>query len=225
GDERSGRAEIAGALPEGERPQRYQQQERRPQAVLQEEESQQGEDGLAGNFSGREFDPVGTAQGMRKQEWPKAGYCPKQKEPHSTSRREDRQRRLGAYVAHPQHESQGWKQYHPQGPLRADTERDGDAHEQNALPVPQNDVARSVQRVSGGDAGKDQAEGSPRAQDVGLDLAAAGDRHGRETIEAESDGSAEVAVEPPRHIPERRSQQQAGHQERQAHQETKVAKS
>ena len=87
----------------------------------------------------------------------------------------------------------------------------------------QHDLARSVERVRRRDAGEDQTEGPPGSHNVGLHLAGARDGHGRETIETEGDVSAEVAIEPPRDVPQRSAQHQARKQKRQAYQKTKIA--
>ena len=119
----------------------------------------------------------------------------------------------GLHVPDPQHEAERGKQHHPERPLRTDAQGDGDAHQENALPVPEDDVARSVERVCGGDGGKDQAEGAPSADNVRLHLAGAGDDHRRKAIEAERDVSADVAIEPARDVPQRSAEQQSGKKE------------
>ena len=124
----------------------------------------------------------------------------------------------GLNVPDPQHERESRKQHDPQRPLRTDAQGDGDAHQENALPVPEDDVARRVERVRDGDGGEDQSECAPGADNVGLHLAGAGDDHGRKAVEAERDVSAHVAVETPRYVPQRSAQQQAGKKKRQADQ-------
>src|SRR5271165_4042279 len=214
GNERGGDAEIASAPPDGEGQDGREQQDERPQTVLQEEKPQKRKNGLPGEEGRGELDPVGVLKGACEHVRAEAGETPEERQSDGASGGEDGKRRHRPDMADPQHEGQCRKQYHPQRPLRADTERDGDAHEENALPVPEHNIARSVERMGCSDAGEDQAECSPCAYDVRLDLAGARNNHGREAIKTQGDIAAKVAVEAASNVPERSSEKQAGEEKR-----------
>src|SRR5471032_3304889 len=80
---------------------------------------------------------------------------------------EDEQGSGTAVRNRPEHESPGGNEQPCQRPLGSDSEGDGDAEQGDAFPVPENDFARGVEGVSGGNGGEDEAEGSTGSKDLG----------------------------------------------------------
>ena len=113
----------------------------------------------------------------------------------------------------PEHKGRGWDQQPGKRPLGSGGKGDGDAEQDDALPVPENDFARRIQGVRGGDGGEDEAEGSPGGKDLRPGKRGARNHSGAEGKEREHDVAGSRSVEAARNIPEREREAESGEQE------------
>ena len=171
----------------------------------------------------RYLQPVSVAQGVGKGGRTESINGEQQQHGNGAGGEENRQRGGGADVSHPQHKSQRGNQQQPEGKLCRHADGDGKSQQQDAPPVPQHHFARRIQRVRHGDGGEDQPKAAPCAQHLRADLARGADDGGREAVKAERDVAAEIAVKPPRHVPQGSSQQRAEEDEGQTNGQAIVA--
>ena len=117
-------------------------------------------------------------------------------------------------------ESEGDRDDDDHGELGSDGDRQRDAEQHNAAPVPENDFARRVESVGNGDGGEDGSEGSPGGEDFRLSVPdGAGLEHGRrKTVKSEGEESAGVAAEAAGDIPQRSAEEDAEGEKRNARQ-------
>ena len=95
------------------------------------------------------------------------------------------------------------------GELGADGDGEGDAEQDDAAPVPENDFARGVESVGDGDGGEDGTERSPGGEDfrLGVPDGAGLDHRGRKAVEREGEEAAGIAAETAGNIPERSAEE------------------
>ena len=89
--------------------------------------------------------------------------------------------------------------------MRSDRDREGDAEQEDAAPVPENDFARGVESVGDGDGGEDGSEGSPGSEDFRFGVPDGGglQNGGRKAVEGEGEEASSVAAEAAGDVPER----------------------
>src|SRR5712691_5271010 len=141
-----------------------------------------------------------------------------QEKRHETSGGPDGEGRASAYGRQVEQKGESQRYDNDHGELGADCDRYGDAQQNDAAPVPENNFARRVERMSDGDSGEDGSEGSPSGEDFrfGVPYGAGLDHGRRKAVESEGKESARVSAETAGNIPQGSAEEEPAGQERQA---------
>ncbi len=161
----------------------------------------------------RRFEPVGMAQRRGKDAGPKAVDRPKQRQSDGARGGKDRQRRSWPHVSDPEHERPA--------PATAGSRARIARRHRSRWTAPSAGCAASstaplrAERTACAPPRwlvKIRPKRAPCADDRRTDLRWPAHHHRRKAVQPQRDVAADVAVQPPRHVPQRSPQQQAGQQ-------------
>jgi len=165
-DERDGVAEEAAAARGAPSHKRYKRGDERGWSRVEKEMREDAREQTSGKRLRRKAKPSGMGEASGQGHGiAKIAKIQKNKGKHNSGK-EYEQRGTAAMRYGPDHKCSGWKEKPGEEPLGSGGEGDGDTKQNNALPVPENGVARCVESVRGGNGGEDEAEGSPGGKDL-----------------------------------------------------------